>query len=163
MAIGSILGYLARQTIAKKQLGTAEGKAARVVDDAEKKAQEILLESKNKAVSILEEAKKKEAERENQILRLEERLEKREINLDRKMEEVDRGRVILEKKAAEIRQSKKDVEETRRQELKRLEKIAGLSKEEAKKVLLQLTEEENREIIAKKIKALEVEDRRAHV
>jgi len=157
LAIGSILGYFARQTIAKKQLGTAEGKAAKILDDAEKQSQEILLDSKKKAVLILEGAKKKEADRENQILRLEERLEKREINLDRKMEEIDRGRLILEKKAAEVKQAKKDIEETRKQELKRLEKIAGLSKEEAKKVLLQLTEEENRELIARKIKTLEAE------
>jgi len=159
LAAGSILGYTARQTIAKKQLGTAEGKAAKVTDDAEKKSQEILIEAKNKAVTILEEAKRKEADRESQILRLEERLEKREINLDQKMEEIDRGRLILEKKAAEVKQAKKDVEETRRQELKRLEKIAGLSKEEAKKVLLQLTEEENRELIARKIKSMEADGR----
>jgi ribonuclease Y len=157
LAIGAILGYIARQSIAKKQLTTAEGKASKIIDEADKKSQETLLEAKNKAVGILEEAKKKEQERENQILRLEERLEKREETLDRKMEELDRGRAILEKKAEEIRQIRKDVEETRKQELKRLEKIAGLSKEAAKKVLLQLTEEESRDLLAKKIKALEAQ------
>jgi len=157
LAIGSILGYFARQTIAKKQLGTAEGKAAKIIENAEKNSQEILLESKNKAVTILEEAKKKELERERQIIRAEERLEKREEILDKKMDEIDRGRSILEKKAEEVKQIKKEAEEARRQELKRLEKIAGLSKEEAKKVLLQLTEEENRDLIAKKIKAIELE------
>jgi len=62
---------------------------------------------------------------------------------------------MLEKKAEEIRQIRREVDETRKQELKRLEKIAGFSKEDAKKVLLQLTEEENRDIIAKKIKDME--------
>ncbi len=157
LVIGSVLGYIARQSIAKKQLNTAEGKASKIIEEAEKKSQELVLESKNKAVNILEEAKKKEAERENQIMRLEERLEKREAIVDTKMEELDRGRDLLEKKAVEIRQIKKDVEETRKMELKRLEKIAGLSKEDAKKVLLQLTEEENRDLIAKKIKSLEKE------
>lgn len=157
LVIGSALGYYARQTIAKKQLNTAEGKATKLIEEAEKKSQEVLLDSKNKAVNILEEAKKKEQERENQIMRLEERLGKREENIDRKMEEIERAKVILEKKAEEIRQIRKEAEETRNQELKRLEKIAGLSKEEAKKVLLQLTEEENRDLIAKKIKDLEKE------
>ncbi len=149
------LGYYIRQIIAKNQLNTAESKAAKLLEEAEKKSQEALLEAKNKAVNILEEAKKKEQERENQILRSEERLEKREVILDKKMEEIDRGRIVLEKKAEEIRQIRKEVEEARSQELKRLEKIAGLSKEDAKKVLLQLTEEENRDLIAKKIKSLE--------
>lgn len=155
LILGIASGYYVRQAIAKKQLNTAEGRASKIVEEAEKKSQEIVIEAKSKAVNILEEAKKKEADREKQIMRLEERLEKREITLDSKMEEIERGRVMLEKKAEEIRQIRKEVEETRSQELKRLEKIAGLSKEDAKKVLLQLTEEENRDIIAKKIKELE--------
>lgn len=159
LAIGSIMGYWARQTIAKKQLHTAEGKASSILDEAQKKSQEILIESKNKAVNILEEAKKKERERENQIMRLEERLGKKEEVIDRKMAEIERGRGMLEKKAEEIRKIRKEAEETRKQELKRLEKIAGLSKEAAKKVLLQLTEEENREYFAKKIKEMETSGR----
>lgn len=157
LAIGSVLGYYIRQSIAKKQLNTAEGKASKIIEESEKKSQEVLLDAKNKAVNILEESKQKEQERERQIIRLEERLEKREETLDRKMEEIDRGRVMLEKKAEEIRQIRKNVEETRKEELKRLEKIAGLSKEAAKKVLLQLTEEESRDILAKKIKTLETQ------
>ena len=152
---GAILGYYVRQTVAKKQLGTAEGKALKIIEEADEKAKDMVLESKSKAVSILEEAKKKEQERENQIIRSEERLEKREEMLDKKTDEIERARGILEKKAEEIRAIKKDTEETRKQELKRLEKIAGLSKENAKKVLLQLTEEESKEILVRKIKDLE--------
>lgn len=155
LAFGAILGYWARQTIAKKQLHTAEGKASKLVEEAGQKTQEMMIEAKEKAVVILEEAKKKEQERENQIIRSEERLAKREEVLDKKMEEFDRGRVILERKAEEIRKIRKEAEEARRQELKRLEKIAGLGKEQAKKILLQLTEEESRELLAKKIKELE--------
>lgn len=155
LILGASFGYYTRQSIAKKQLNTAESKAAKALEEAEKKVKEIVIEAKSKAVNILEEAKKKEQEREEKIARSEERLEKRETTLDTKMDEIERGKVLLEKKASEIRQIRKDVEETRAQELKRLEKIAGLSKEDAKNVLLQLTEEENRDLIAKKIKDLE--------
>jgi len=155
LAGGSVLGYWARQTIAKKQLHTAEGRASKLIEEANQKTQEIIIEAKNKAVTILEEAKKKEQERESQIIRSEERLSKKEESLDRKVEEIDRGRVALERKAEEIRKIRKEVEEARRQELKRLEKIAGLSKDAAKKILLQLTEEESRQLLAKKIKELE--------
>lgn len=156
LTVGSFLGYYTRQTIAKKQLSTAEGRASKMIEEAEKSAQELLLDSKSKAVGILEEAKKKEEERENQIMRLEERLDKREEALERKITEIEKEQNILRKKADEIRQIRKEAEETRKQELRRLEKIAGLSKEEAKKVLIQLTEEESRELLAKKIRALEV-------
>ncbi|EKE11435.1 MAG: hypothetical protein ACD_15C00078G0002 [uncultured bacterium] len=156
LILGASFGYYTRQSIAKKQLNTAESKASKILEETEKKVQEIVIEAKSKAVNILEEAKKKEQEREQKISRSEERLEKRETTLDTKMEEIERGRVMLEKKAAEIKQIRKEIEETREQELKRLEKIAGLSKEDAKNVLLQLTEEENRDIIAKRIKDLEI-------
>jgi ribonucrease Y len=157
LAIGSFLGYLARQTIAKKQLTTAEGKIAKMLEETEKKAQEITLEAKNKAVSILEGAKVKEKEREDQILRMEQRLEKRESLMDQRMDELERGRNTLERKAEEIRQLYREADEARKKELKRLEKIAGLSKDQAKKILIQLTEEENKEILAQRIAKLENE------
>ena len=153
--VGISSGYYVRQIIARKQLNTAEGKASKIVEEAEKKAQEALLEAKSKAVNILEEAKRKELDREKQIIRAEERLEKKETALDKKTEEIERGRALLEKKADEVREIKKEAERAREQELQRLEKIAGLSKEEAKNILLQLTEEENKDIIAKRIKELE--------
>lgn len=155
LSVGTIIGYWIRQTIAKKQLHTAEGRASKIIEESNQKAQEAILEAKNKAVNILEEAKNKEQEREKQIIRTEERLAKREETIDNKMEEIERGRGMLEKKAEEIKRIRKEVDEARRQELKRLEKIAGLSKEAAKKILLQLTEEENRDYLAKKIKEME--------
>jgi len=159
LTAGAILGYYARQTIAKKQLHTAEGKASNILEKSEKKSQEILIEAKNKAVNILEEAKKKEQNREKQIMRLEERLEKREETLDNKMAEIEHGKTILEKKANEIKHIRREIEETKKQELKRLQKIANLGKEQAKKILLQLTEEENREFLAKKMKKMEMANR----
>ena len=89
LGLGSVLGYFARQTIAKKQLTTAEGKIARMLEETEKKVQETTLEAKNKAVVILEEARIKEKEREDQLLHAERRLEKREEAADKKMDDLE--------------------------------------------------------------------------
>jgi len=159
LGIGAVMGYYARQTIAKKQLSTAEGKAAKVEEEAEKKSQEIILEAKNKAVNILEEAKKKEYDREELLRRTEARLEKKEEGIEGKIQEIEKEKELLGQKAEEVRTIRKEVEETRKQELKRLEKIAGLSKEAAKKILLQLTEEESRDLLTKRVKSLEIEGR----
>jgi len=155
LAVGSVLGYFARQSIAKKQLGTAEGKMNKMLTDAEAEAQSILLAAKNKAVEVSEEAKKEEKKRQEQIFHLEKRMESREETLDRKLDEVERGKDLLIKKAEEIKKIRKESEAARQEQLKRLEKIANLSKEDAKKVLLQLAEEQNKEILAKQIKKLE--------
>lgn len=155
LLVGVLLGYFVRQTIAKKQLQTAEGKIEKMTEKAEKEIQEITLAAKNKAVEILEQAKKQEKEREDQILRTEQRLEKREETLDKKIEELESGKQLLEKKAEEIKKVRAEVDEARKKELERLEKIAGLSKEQAKSILLQLTEEENRQFFAEKIARME--------
>ncbi len=159
LAAGAFGGYLIRQSVAKKQLTTAEGKVEKMLEEAEKKAQETLISAKNKAVEILEEAKKKEKTREDQILRLEQRLVKREENLDQKMDELDRGKKTLEQKVEEVRAIQRETEQARKKEMERLEKIAGLSKEQAKNILLQLTEEEYRELIAQRITKLEKESK----
>ncbi len=159
LAGGSFLGYYARQTIAKNQLTTAEGKALKIVEEAEKKAQEVILKAKNKAVDILEDVRKKEEEREEQTRRAEARLEKKEEALDVKVKELELGNLALEKKVTEVATIKKELDEARKQELKRLEKIAGLSKDDAKKILLQLTEEESADLLLKRIKSLEIEGR----
>ncbi len=159
LGIGSVLGYYARQTIARKQLSTAEGKALRVEEEANKKSQEIILEAKKKAVDILEDAKKKEQEKEEILRRTEARLDKKEEGLEIKIQEIEKEKAFLVQKTDEIKQIRKEVEEARKQELKRLEKIAGLSQEVARKILLQLTEEESRELLVKKIKSLEIEGR----
>ena len=59
LAVGAVLGYLVRQSVAKKQLSTAEGQAAKMIEEAEINVKEITLDAKNKAVEFLEEAKKK--------------------------------------------------------------------------------------------------------
>lgn len=157
IAAGFFLGYLVRQAIAKKRLDTAEGQIEKMTEEAEKKSQDTILSAKKEAVEILESAKKQEKEREDQILRTEQRLEKRETVIDQKTEEIERGRKMLEQKAEEIRKIRQETEEARKKELARLEKIAGLSKEQAKKILLQLTEEENRDLLAQHIAKIEKE------
>ena len=154
---GVFIGYVARQVIARKRLDTVEGKIEKMTEEAEKKSQETVLNAKNKAVEILEEAKKQEKEREDQILRAEQRLEKKENIIDQKTEEIEKNRKLLEQKAEEVRKIRQEAEEARKKELDRLEKIAGLSKEQAKKILIQLTEEENREEIAQRIVKIEKE------
>ncbi len=152
---GFILGYFLRQSIARKRLDSAEGKIEKLVEEAEKKSQELVLNAKKQAVEILEQAKKKEDEREQQIIRNEQRLEKRENVIDQKTEEIEQTKKLLEQKVEEVKKIRQQSEETRQSELDRLEKIAGLSKEQAKSILLQLTEEENRGALAERIAKIE--------
>jgi ribonuclease Y len=155
LAVGGGIGYIVRQIIAKNQVKTAEGQVAQIITEAKTQAQETLLEAKNKAVNILEKADDEERERKQAIRAAEKRLEKRENILDKKLDEVETDKKALEAKAQEVREVRARVEEMRTEELQRLESISELTQEQAKKALLQLTEEQNREEFAERLSQLQ--------
>lgn len=157
LAFGSILGYFARKTIASGQLNTAENKALRIIGEAEEKAKEELVSAKKKAIEVLDSAEKKIKEKEDKALQIEQKLERKEEVVYGKMEEIDRARKALEKKAEEIRQLRQDVQVIRDEEAKKLETIAGLSRDEAKDELLQQIEEQESKKISEKIVKMERE------
>ena len=95
LALGALVGYWLRQNVAKKQLSTAEGQAAQILEAAKKKAEEETLAAKNKAVEILEEAKKAEQAREEKFSHLEARLEKREDEIESEAKKVQSAKEKL--------------------------------------------------------------------
>lgn len=157
--VGMIGGYLVRQIIAAKQIDSAEEKAKKILNSAKNDAKENLIESKNKALNILEEAKKQEKARSEQILRLEERLEKREEILDNKLDSLEKGSREIQQRADKVRGIQKEIEQIKEKRLSELKKISKLSEVSAKKMFLTEIEEKYKEDIARKIKQLEVENK----
>jgi len=159
LSLGSFLGYLVRQTIAKKQLGTVESKLNKLIEDAKQEAKETLFKAKDKAVQIIEEAEKQERERKQQVIRMEERLEKREENLDRKTEETDKKYQELTEKIEKVKQIKQEIEGFGQKQKENLERISGLSQEDAKKELLEVMEKDHQQVLLERIKKLEDDGR----
>lgn len=155
IAVGSVAGYFARQSIAKREADSAEAKVAKIFEEAKTKAKEILLAAKDKSVEILEEAKKEEQERIRLLTKSEERLERKEEALEQKIVEAENSKKAIEQKITEIKAVKAEIETVRDNEVKTLQKIAGFSQEEAKGLLFQKVEEEYKLEIVKKIKDLE--------
>lgn len=155
---GAVVGYFIRQNIAKKQLETAEGQAAKILSEAARKAEEAVLEAKKKSVDILEEAKKNEKEREQKLAHQESRVEKREEQLDRKSHDLEKHEETLMQKAEGIKAIKEEVERLKADELVRLQQISGLSKEEAVERIYKVAEEESRDVLVKRLSKLEHEN-----
>ncbi len=151
VALGVGVGYVLRHILAKNSANAAEAKAQRILENARKKAKEDELAAKDKAVQIVEQAQKVARDEERQVREMQKRLEKRESILDNRMEEVDREREDVKAAADKVRAARKKVEEARAEATARLEKIAGLSQEQAKMVLMQLTEEQYRGDFAQRI------------
>ncbi len=155
LLIGSIIGYFVRQIVAKNQARTAEGQVQKMLTDAKTKAQDAILKSKNKAVDILEDSEKQAKKRKDEIRESEKRLEKRENKIDHRFDEIEKGRATLEKKAEEIREIRKEAEKLKKEEMDRLERIGQLTQDQAKKALLQLVEEQNKEDLVSRMNKLQ--------
>ncbi len=157
IALGAVFGYFARQTMAKRELSTAEGQAAKMLEEAKRKAADLTLEAQNKAVSILDESKKESKAQEEEVREQKRRLEKREEQVDRRLEEAEKDKEKLIRKADEIRAIQAETEKLRDEELSKLEKIAGLSREEAEREVYRLVEDEHGSAVAERMAKLERE------
>ena len=155
LAIGSVLGYFARQTIARKQIGTIEAKLEKLTEEAKREARDMVIRAKDKAIQILEEAKRDQKEREQQIVRMEDRIERREQTLDAKTQDLEKKYVELTEKAKKVKEIKEQLEQMQVKKMAELERVAKLSQEQAKEELLKQTEKEQEEILLKQIQKLE--------
>lgn len=157
LAIGSILGYFARLTIAKAQLGSIEAKIEKLTAEAKTEAQNIILSAKDKAAKQIEELKKEEKERIAQLGKIEEKLLKREELIDRRISEYDKKEGELSQKVEKVRAVKEEVEKLKAEETEKLQKIASLTKDEAQEQLFKTIEDRHKEDIWGRIKKLEKE------
>ena len=157
MAVGSVLGYLTRRTIAKNQIGSAEARLQKMTEEAKQEAKETLMQAKDKALKVVEEANREQKEREQQIMRLEDRLEKREQVLESKNQELDNKFNDLAQKAKKVKEIKEELDQLLSKKTLELEKVAKLSQEEAKNELLAIVEKEQEQSLNERVKKLEQE------
>jgi len=152
---GSILGYYARQSIAKRKIGTLEAKIQKEIEAAKEKSKKIIAESKERAAKILEKANQSAVRMREDVLRTERFLRKKESNLEQKELLLAKKEKELRKKTEELREEKEKIFQLRKEVEVKLENIAGLTKEEAKKELFENLENEYQKEIFARIKKLE--------
>lgn len=140
LVAGVIVGYLVRQSFASKKVSGAEARAERILEDAKNKEKEILIEAKANAMEIIESAKKSEADFRAQIVRFEERIDRKEKDLDQKANQLEQKAQDLEKRNEALKQTEEQIKELKTEQLEKLQKIAGLTREEAAKVLMDSAE-----------------------
>ena len=154
---GSVLGYYARQSIAKQRYGTIEQKLQEKVSQARQETEKLILEARQKASSILEATKKEEDQRRKDLLRTEQFLLKRENILDSKIFGLERKEKEFNRKVENLKEIKKTLEDLKQEAMSNLERTARLSKQEAKKELLSNIENEHQQEVLAKIQKLERE------
>ena len=163
--VAAVLSHLITVSNLKKnaesKIGNAETRARQIIDDAvktaEAKKKESLLEIKEESIKNKNELEKETKERRAELQRYEKRVLSKEEALDKKSDAIEKREAGFAAKEEMLRQREAKVEELSKQRVQELERISGLTSEQAKEYLLKTVEEDVKHDTAKMIKELEVQ------
>ncbi|TCL35903.1 ribonuclease Y [Anaerospora hongkongensis] len=157
--LSTAVGYYIRKNIAEAKIAAAEDAAKKILEDAgrsaESKKKEALVEAKEEMHKLRTELDRESKERRNELQRLERRLVQKEENLDRKIDSLEKKEEILSRKEADVDKSQEKINELYTKQLAELERLSGLTSEDARNLLLANVQEEIKHETAIMIKDLE--------
>ncbi len=138
--IFTFVGIYARKKIAESKMESAESEAKKIIEmaniEAENKKKEEIFKAKEEIMSARKDLDQEIRERRGEVQSQERRLIQKEENLERKLDTMEKKEKDLEKRNQEIDEKKNEIEEVLNKQMEELQKISGLSKEDAKKQLL---------------------------
>lgn len=148
-----------RKKVYEDKIGSAEEKSREIIDEAlkvaETKKREALLEAKEEALKAKNEFEKESRERRTELQRYERRVLQKEENLDKKADTLEKRESALTGREESLSKQKKEVDLLLEKEKQELERISGLTSEQAKEYLLKTVEDDVKHDAAKMIKELE--------
>jgi ribonuclease Y len=137
----------------------AEEEAARIVSDGESKAKQTIMDAKDDALRIQQEAESNANKRRAELERESDRLQKRREDLDARYERLDQREQNLNKRQSRIDKRQNEINVMYEEQRVELERIADMTRDDARDVLLQMVEEETRQDMARRIREIEEETR----
>ncbi|MCL0106576.1 ribonuclease Y [Peptococcaceae bacterium] len=159
LLLGFAVGYFLRKHLAEAKIASAEAEAKKIiktaVEQAEAKKREAILEAKEEVLRFRNEAEREYKERRNELQKIERRLLQKEENLDRKIEMNEKREESLCLKEQEIEKLKLETEEVLNQQKAELERISGMTSEEAKQTLIESIKQEVQSDAALLVKEIE--------
>ena len=157
--ISAFIATQVRKNVVEKKIGSAEGKAREIIDEAiksaEAKKKEALLEAKEEKLKAKNELDKEIKERRAEVQRYEKRVLNKEEAIERKSESLEKKENGLKNKEEKLAEAQTKVDELSEKRVQELERISGLTSEQAKEYLLKTVEEEVKIETAKLVKELE--------
>ena len=153
--LGSVLGYIARATLLRKRAGTIERRLRKQIEDTKNETEQLVTNAQSKADNIIESARHDESIRREEILKAEKFLAQRERILQGKMSDADKKDADLQKKEETLENLSRKLEEAITKETEKLEKIASLSADEAKNILIKKIEIESKQELLERMQKLE--------
>jgi ribonuclease Y len=159
LVLGAVAGYYYLQYRSRMLLESAEHQAERILADAETKAKENLVQARDEAIKLRTEAEKEGKARERELRQEESRLQKRRASLDERFEQLDKRERTMSQRQSAMDKRFNQLEKLEKDRLAELERVANMSQDEAKELLLKSVEDETRQDMARVIREVEAEAR----
>ncbi len=155
LILGGVIGYYIRQNLAKKRAGSLEARLQKRVADVKEETARLIKDADKKSSELLEKTQKEIDERRKEFLKAQQLLLDRETLLNERLVSFDTKEKEVVDKVEKLKVLKENLEQLRQEAEGKLEKVASLSREDAKKELLALVELENEKEILDRMKKLE--------
>lgn len=153
--IGIGIGYAFRDSKGKRMVGNAESKAIEIMKQTEEKQVEAMQKVKEKAIKILEEARLEEKRGMDELKKQQLQLVEREQVYSKKLLEIDDAKAKAEAMKSKIEEDHAKIEALKNEEIKKLEELASLTKDEAVNRIMTLVEEQHQEAFLSRIRKLD--------
>jgi len=157
LIVGAAIGYAIYAILAQQRVRSAQGTAQKLVLEAQAKEKEILLDAKDEALKMRNTAEAENKERRKEIDRQEKRVLQKEENLDRKSETYERKERQLAQKEQKLDELREQADGLRQQQAEALERIAELSREDAKGLLISQVETEVKADVERRVRDMETQ------
>ncbi len=155
--LGLLVGYLYFQYRGRMRVDSAQLQAERITSEAEATAKERLIQARDEALQLRNEAEQEIKVKERELRREEDRLQTRRASLDDRFEQVDQRERRLNQRQSSLDKRQNQLEVLEKERLAELERVAGMSLDEAKDLLLKTVEEDSRQDMARIIRQTEEE------
>lgn len=157
LILGVVLGYYARQSIARKRADTIETTLKKRVSEVKKETEEMQARAQEKAAQLIEQTKKEVAIQKQDIFKNEKFLMKRESMISEKTSALEEKEKDFNQKVEKLKEIKVNLEEMKQKAISDLERISVLTREQAKRELLEKLENEYQKEILDRMRKLEEE------
>jgi len=159
LALGGVAGYYYHRRQAEAKARELQSQADNVLQRAEREAREIQLKAKDEALKLRDQAEVEAARRLAEFNKEDQRLARRRDDLDKKIEQVDQRRSQLDKRQSSLDKRENDLNKIQSERLAELQRISGMTQEEARATLIAAVEKDARADMARTIRQVEDEAR----
>ncbi|MBI1907898.1 DUF3552 domain-containing protein [Candidatus Uhrbacteria bacterium] len=155
IALGGVIGFVLRRLLTQNKMGTAEQRAEKIIQEAKTKEQEIILQAKEKALAVVEEGKRELDKERGEVKDAQLRLAERERMFDKTLLEFENRKAKIDHEKTELDRMRARVEELAAAAEARLQEIAGLTKADAERVLMERVEGESKDALMSRLRKME--------